>query len=150
MDSPGKREKRNAVRPEALAQGDTGDRVVRVLAAVIRRGEHWLVCRRPAHKRHGGLWEFPGGKLHPGESLLDAARRELMEELGVEVLAAGAVRFAIRDAGSDFVIEFVDVEIHGEPEALEHEDLRWADALELSALSLAPGDDEFVKRHLLR
>jgi 8-oxo-dGTP pyrophosphatase MutT (NUDIX family) len=56
-----------------------------VLAAVIRRQDRYLVCRRPAHKRHGGLWEFPGGKLEPGETLLEAARRELREELGAEV-----------------------------------------------------------------
>ena len=48
---------------------------MRVLAAVVRRDDRYLVCRRPAHKRHGGLWEFPGGKIHAGETLLGAARR---------------------------------------------------------------------------
>src|SRR5690606_20769929 len=62
---------------------------IRVLAAVIRRDGRWLVCRRPAHKRHGGLWEFPGGKLEPGESLLEAATRELEEELAVRVTGVG-------------------------------------------------------------
>ncbi len=52
---------------------------IRVIAAVIRRGPELLVCRRPAHKRHGGLWEFPGGKCEPGESDADTARRELLE-----------------------------------------------------------------------
>ena len=42
---------------------------VRVLAAVVCRDDRYLVCRRPAHKRHGGLWEFPGGKIHAGETL---------------------------------------------------------------------------------
>ena len=39
---------------------------IRVLAAVIARGDRYLVCRRPVQKRHGGLWEFPGGKLELG------------------------------------------------------------------------------------
>ena len=118
---------------------------VRVLAAVIRRDGRWLVCRRPAHKRHGGLWEFPGGKLEPGESLLDAACRELAEELGVRATVVGDVRFVRRDPGSVFVIEFVDVEIDGEPVALEHDDVRWVDAAGLRTLDLAPTDRAFVE-----
>ena len=58
----------------------------RVLAAVIERSGKFLMCRRPEHKNHGGLFEFPGGKLEAGESLADAARRELLEELALEVL----------------------------------------------------------------
>jgi 8-oxo-dGTP pyrophosphatase MutT (NUDIX family) len=53
---------------------------IRVLAAVIRRNDRFLLCRRPSWKRHGGLWEFPGGKLEPGETPLEAAARELAEE----------------------------------------------------------------------
>jgi len=52
---------------------------VRVAAAVIERGGRLLVCQRPLGKRHGGLWEFPGGKLHEGEDLLAATTRELSE-----------------------------------------------------------------------
>jgi 8-oxo-dGTP pyrophosphatase MutT (NUDIX family) len=63
---------------------------VRVIAAVIARGGELLVCQRPPHKRHGGLWEFPGGKTKPDESDESAARRELREELGVSVMSAGA------------------------------------------------------------
>lgn len=57
---------------------------------MIRRDGRYLVCRRPAQKRHGGLWEFPGGKIDDGESLLDAARRELAEELSINVIEVGA------------------------------------------------------------
>ena len=117
---------------------------VRVIAAVIRRGESFLLARRPAHKRHGGLWEFPGGKLEEGESLLDAARRELREELGVEVVAVGESLWKRRDPGSIFEIVFVAVEIEGEPSALEHEELRWVDVAELTGLDLAPTDRAFV------
>jgi 8-oxo-dGTP diphosphatase len=122
-----------------------GTEAIRVLAAVISRDGRWLVCRRPAHKRHGGLWEFPGGKLEPGETLLAAACRELAEELGVQATRVGDVRFARRDPGSVFVIEFVDVEIDGEPAALEHDDVRWVDAAGLRRLDLAPTDRAFVE-----
>ena len=62
---------------------------VRVVAAVIRRGDTLLVGRRPEAKRHGGMWEFPGGKIDPGETPEDAARRELAEELALSVTAVG-------------------------------------------------------------
>ena len=117
---------------------------VRVLAAVIRRGDRWLLCNRPAHKRHGGMWEFPGGKIEPGEDLLHAARRELSEELGVDVVAVGPVRFRSRDPGSAFVIEFVDTEISGEPSAGEHDEIRWVTLAGMRDLPLAPADDRFV------
>ncbi|HSG49130.1 MAG TPA: NUDIX domain-containing protein, partial [Longimicrobiales bacterium] len=57
-----------------------------VIAAVIHRDGRYLVGRRPDDKRHGGLWEFPGGKLDPGESWLEAARRELSEELEMDAM----------------------------------------------------------------
>ena len=121
---------------------------IRVVAAVIRRGDTLLVCQRPAHKRHGGLWEFPGGKLEAGETILDAARRELAEELDVRVLSVGEVEFAIADPGSEFVIEFHPVEIEGEPVALEHSALGWVGLDELLELPLAPSDRKYAE-HLV-
>jgi 8-oxo-dGTP diphosphatase len=117
---------------------------VRVVAAVVRRYGRLLVCQRPAHKRHGGLWEFPGGKLEAGETLLHAARRELHEELGVETESAGDVVYRQRDPGSAFLIEFVPVVVRGEPRALEHEALAWLTLNEAAALPLAPSDRSFV------
>lgn len=118
---------------------------VRVLAAVITRGDRYLVCRRPVHKRHGGLWEFPGGKLEPGENDAGAAARELREELGVGVSAVGAEAFAVHDEGSPFLIAFVPVRIDGEPACLEHSALAWATAAELLGYALAPSDRRFVE-----
>lgn len=117
--------------------------MIRVLAAVIRSGDRYLLCRRPTHKRHGGCWEFPGGKLEPGEDLFDAARRELKEELHVEVLAVGVKLFHARDIGSQFLVEFVEVDIRGVPEPREHDEIRWANASELRDLRLAPCDYAF-------
>src|SRR5690349_17335120 len=93
---------------------------VRVLAAVIRDGEQYLVCQRPLHKRHGGLWEFPGGKCELHESDEDAARRELREELAVEVISTGRELYTRHDGDSPFLIAFVEVAIDGEPTCQEH------------------------------
>jgi mutator protein MutT len=116
----------------------------RVVAAVIQRGDRYLICQRPDHKRHGGLWEFPGGKLEAGESSLDAARRELKEELDVSVLAVGDVMLAIGDPGSQFVIEFHRVGIDGEPKCLEHSALAWLTPRDLLDRALAPTDRRFA------
>jgi mutator protein MutT len=128
----------------------SGETPIRVIAAVIARGDELLVCQRPAHKRHGGLWEFPGGKVEPDESDEDSARRELAEELGVRVVRAGAAELEVRDEGSAFLIAFVPVEIEGEPECREHSELRWGTAEALRELPLAPSDRRYVEELLTR
>jgi mutator protein MutT len=118
---------------------------IRVVASVIEREGRLLLCQRPAHKRHGGLWEFPGGKVEPEESDFDAVQRELAEELGVRVVEVGATIFSIADPGSHFVIEFLPVRIEGEPLCLEHSALAWAGEEEMLALALAPSDLQFAR-----
>ena len=117
----------------------------RVFAAVIQRNNRYLIGQRPAHKRHGGLWEFPGGKLEDGETYLDAAQRELAEELGVKVLTIGSRLFSIADSGSVFLIEFFQTVIEGEPQCLEHLDLKWTSLEGLASLELAPSDRRFLE-----
>ncbi|MCG6892565.1 MAG: (deoxy)nucleoside triphosphate pyrophosphohydrolase [Desulfobacteraceae bacterium] len=117
-----------------------------VVAAVIRRHGRYLVCRRPVHKRHGGLWEFPGGKLQSGESLADAVRRELAEELAVEVASVGGVCYRHTDPENRFVIWFIETEIAGAPLPEEHEEIRWCPPSELPLLSFPPADEAFVRR----
>lgn len=123
--------------------GETPERQP-VVAAVIRHDDRVLLCQRPPGKRHAGLWELPGGKLHPGETLADAAARELDEELGVQVLAVGEPLAEFADPGSPFVIVFVPVEIAGTPEAREHAALAWATPDEAAGYALAPSDRRFV------
>ncbi len=120
------------------------DQRIRVIAAVVRDGDRLLVCQRPAHKRHGGLWEFPGGKCEDGESDTQAITRELAEELGVEVVAAGNVLFSASDPGSPFMVVFIPVDILGEPVCLEHAALAWVSPPELATYALAPSDARFV------
>ena len=115
-----------------------------VVAAVVVRDGRYLVGRRPAHKRHGGLWEFPGGKVDVGESMLEAARRELAEELSVSTNGIGRTLFSSRDGDAPFVIHFVEVEIDGEPMPHEHSEVAWFTPSELVRLPLAPADAAFV------
>lgn len=117
----------------------------RVVAAVIQRNGNLLLCQRPAGKRYGLKWEFPGGKLRVGETLEQAAVRELREELGVGVEAVGQPRFAREDPGSGLLIEFIDVSIKGEPTAIEHADLAWVSPSRLLDYPLAPTDFAFAQ-----
>lgn len=118
------------------------------MASVIQRHGRLLLCKRPDDKRHGGLWEFPGGKVEEGESDFEAVERELAEELGVGVLEVGSIEFSVPDPGSRFVIEFLEVRIAGEPEALEHAALTWVDERELLNYPLAPSDRRYVLHRL--
>lgn len=115
-----------------------------MVAAVLRRQGRYLLGLRPENKRHGGLWEFPGGKLAPGESLLAAARRELAEELELEVTHVGRLLRSFHDGASPFVIEFVETSVDGDPVALEHDSVGWFSLDEMGAMPLAPADAAFV------
>jgi 8-oxo-dGTP diphosphatase len=124
--------------------------LIRVIAAVIARGDRLLVCQRPHKKRYGGLWEFPGGKCEPGESSVATAQRELREELGVCVVDVGEEELAIPDPGSSYLIVFTPVRIIGEPICNEHIALFWARPDELRQLPLAPTDRLYVESRLAR
>ena len=117
---------------------------VAVVAAVIQRGDKYLLGRRPKAKRHGGLWEFPGGKVHDGESRLEAIHRELAEELALKAVGLGQFLFSVEDKGSPYLIEFVETVIDGTPIPYEHSEIAWLTIGELDELRLAPADATFV------
>jgi 8-oxo-dGTP diphosphatase len=119
--------------------------VIHVVAAVVRKDGRFLLCQRPANKRHGGLWEFPGGKVLNGETFEAAARRELTEELGVRATTVHGEVARFQDDDSEFLIHFLRVEIDGTPIAHEHQELGWFSRAEMQALALAPADREFVQ-----
>ena len=120
-----------------------------VVAAVIRSESRVLLGRRPEHKRHGGLWEFPGGKVDPGETDFQAVERELAEELDLRAVSVGGLLFESRDPEAPFLIRFVDVEVAGDPTALEHSEIGWFEPDALKDLPLAPSDARFVVEHLM-
>jgi 8-oxo-dGTP diphosphatase len=131
----------------AMVQDNLGAfnaRLIRVVAAVASRGGNWLICQRPVGKRHGGLWEFPGGKVEPGEDDISSIRRELKEELHVSVRTVGPPLFSVQDMGSLFLIVFRRVEIEGDPQPTEHSAVRWATLDTIRTLPLAPSDRLFI------
>jgi 8-oxo-dGTP pyrophosphatase MutT (NUDIX family) len=77
--------------------------------------------------------------------MMEAAQRELIEELNVAAVGVGDPLFTVQDEGSPFVINFLPTEITGEPTCLEHADLRWATLDEIQHLDLAPSDRQFVR-----
>ncbi len=120
----------------------TVDRLTKVVAAVVSRDGRYLVARRPLHKHHGGLWEFPGGKIHKGETATNAIKRELREELGVTFVSIGKTVAVLSD--ELIQIRFLAVDIKDEPMALEHSELQWCNLPELTCVDLAPIDKRFV------
>jgi len=131
-----------------MTESDGPPGTIPVVAAVLRRAGRLLVGRRPLEKRHGGMWEFPGGKVSRGETFLDAVRRELAEELGLDVRGTGELLFRADDPGSRFSIHFVEVFADGAPQAIEHSEIAWVTPSELVAFPLAPADDRFVREGL--
>lgn len=121
---------------------------MRAIAAVVNRDDRVLLCRRPSRKRHGGLWEFPGGKPRPDESMLATLQRELSEELGVTVLSVSGGTISLPDPGSDYTVEFIPTEIVGDPQPLEHTEIEWVEVDDLDGYDLAPADEVFAEQHL--
>ncbi|MGA7980916.1 MAG: Nudix family hydrolase [Chromatiaceae bacterium] len=103
-------------------------RVIHVAAGAIKdRLGRVLVTRRASHVHQGGLWEFPGGKLEPGEDVTQALRRELDEELGVQVLAFRPLIRVPHDYGDRRVLLYVYLvtAYAGEPRSREGQPLGW-------------------------
>lgn len=110
---------------------------VRVVGAVIQRGGRVLMARRPVGRRHAGLWEFPGGKVEPGEDDATALARELLEEMAVAAVVGELVA-----EGNDerVILACYRVEILGEPVALFHDRLAWIPLDQLRDLPTPPAD----------
>lgn len=122
---------------------------LRVVAALIRRGDTVLVQQRAAHKTRGGLWEFPGGKVEAGESDEDALARELREELGVEA-EIGERLDGVVHAYDDLTVEVLlyraDIAADVEPQAHDAAQVAWVLTRELGALEFVDADGPIVAR----
>jgi len=118
-----------------------------VAAGILIDAGRVLVTRRRADDHLGGMWEFPGGKVHAGESVEDALVRELREELGVRVLPGPRWgTLSHRYPGRDVLIHFLFVdEIHGVPRAHAAEELRWVTPPEMAPLPFPDADRPLVE-----
>lgn len=116
-----------------------------VVCAVIERPDgRVLLAQRPAHKHLGLKWEFPGGKVEPGESPEDALRREIKEELGCDLALGAALPPFTHDYGTVVItmIPFVCTLAAASPAPHPHEHvaLAWVARDELETYDLAPAD----------
>lgn len=132
-----------------FSPGDAGSRgrPLEVAAALIVRDGKVLIARRPEGAHLASLWEFPGGKVEPGESAAAALRREIAEELGteVEVLAEWrAVRHRYPDR--EVWLRFFLCRLTGpEPRPIGCSDLAWAGAGDLARYEFPPADREVLR-----
>jgi mutator protein MutT len=118
-----------------------------VVAAVIETDERFLVTRRQPGVHLAGLWEFPGGKIDPDEPHAAALRRELEEELDVEVEVGECVYRTVH-AYDDRTVElhFYRCVLKGEPRPLLGQEMRWVPRSELASLGFPPADAELIER----
>jgi 8-oxo-dGTP diphosphatase len=122
--------------------------MVEVVAALIWKGDKFMICQRPAHKARGLLWELVGGKVEPGETKENAIIRECKEELNI-VLSVG-------NAFTDVIHEYPDLTVHltlfnatiaeGEPQKLEHNDIQWIAPSEISNYDFCPADKVILSK----
>jgi 8-oxo-dGTP diphosphatase len=128
-----------------------GKRHVRVVAGLFRRGPrqrpHFLVQRRPPGKARGLLWEFPGGKVEPGETDVQALARECLEELGLRVQVGSRLHahtHEYEDLTVHLVIYAATLPRDQEPTPDPGVTLAWVSGAELNALPLCEADRPFV------
>ena len=118
-------------------------RKVRVVAAVARRGDAILVTRRHDRAERGGQWEFPGGKVEPGESEPDALRREIREELGCAIAVGRLIlRHAHRYPDLEVELAFYACALPEDetPRALGVAAIEWARAGTLASYDFCEAD----------
>jgi 8-oxo-dGTP diphosphatase len=122
--------------------------IINVAAAIIRRGTRILITRRLDNVHLGGLWEFPGGKVEPGESLEFALQREISEELGVRVRVGDKFFTVEHDYPTKSVnLHFFNcIVVDGEPRPLEVADLRWVEPRDLNQFQFPAADSELIER----
>ena len=125
-----------------------GEAEVRVTAAVIEREGRVLIAERPQGGRHPGAWEFPGGKVEPGETPRECLAREIMEEMDVTVEVGemlAAVRFSYPDM-TIVLLAFRCLIVRGSIKDIGCASHAWVRPVDLTAYDLLPPDRELAAR----
>jgi mutator protein MutT len=122
-------------------------KLVQVAAGLICREGRYLIARRKTNVHLGGLWEFPGGKCEPGETLEDCLRRELQEELAIRI--AAPVRFhTIRHEYPEKTVElhfFRCSILSGQARPIDCAEVRWVSPDELVDYEFPPADRPIIE-----
>ena len=120
-----------------------------VVAALIQRGTQFLVCQRTRHQTMPLQWEFPGGKIEPGEQPRDALRRELEEELGIAARIGDEVarlKHVYKNGNAVELRFFLVREFEGEMENRIFADVRWVERSRLPDYDFLEADLELVRQ----
>ena len=127
---------------------DSFPTVLVVAAALIDTDGRVLIAQRPEGKALAGLWEFPGGKIEPGERPEQALIRELREELGIEVSAACLAPFVFTSHAYDSFHLLMPLYLlrrwSGTVQRREHAALKWVKPSQLSDYPMPPADGPLV------
>jgi A/G-specific adenine glycosylase len=118
-----------------------------VAAAVIRQGDQFLIAQRPPEGMLGGLWEFPGGKQEAGETLEECLRREIQEELGVEIEVGGLIT-VVKHGYTHFKITlhaFACRLMSGTPQTLKVAAWRWVTLGEMEKFPFPRTDQKIIE-----
>jgi mutator protein MutT len=117
------------------------------VGAIFNQEEQILIARRKPEGMIGGLWEFPGGKLEPGETAIDCIRREIREELGIEI-AVGVLLIEIEHTYPTFTLTLIVhwcQHVSGQPQPLASSEVRWVNILDLNNYQFPPANVEIIQ-----
>lgn len=127
--------------------------IIEVVGAIIKDGDRYLVGQRAANKSLGGLWEFIGGKIEPGETPEQALARECREELDLEIENEHVVDLVVHEYPEKTIrltLISCSPKTGSIPKALEHQQIKWVTRAEMDVLDFAPADKELIQRRLIR
>jgi len=123
-----------------------------VAVAILKRDAKILICQRKQGGRYALKWEFPGGKLESGETVEQCLRRELQEELSIEIHSIEHIETlsAYYEDGGMFNVSYCFVHgFEGEPRNNVFEQIRWVTISELKEMDLLDGNKPFVEKLML-
>ncbi len=136
------------VKNTSNAMASSAKAALQVAVGVILREQQVLLALRQAKQHQGGKWEFPGGKIEPGETTAAALARELKEELGIQVTQSEPLltlnySYPERDVELDI---WLVTDFTGEPKGLEGQPLQWVAVAELGQITFPDANKPIVAR----
>lgn len=116
------------------------------VAVIWNDDGHILIDKRLPQGVMGGLWEFPGGKIQPGETVQDCIRREIYEEIGIAIAVQDHL-ITVEHSYNDFRITlevYNCTHLHGVPQALECQEIRWVTLAEIDQFSFPQANQKII------